>query len=52
MQEFDAASGKWVGEIPLTSLSDEQESKVQALALDQETGDLYLNYASQACTVT
>ena len=48
VQEFEAASGKWVGEIPLTSLSEEQESEVQALALDQETGDLYLNYAGLA----
>jgi hypothetical protein len=46
VQEFDVANGKWVGEIPLASLSDEQESEVKALALDQETGDLYLNYAS------
>ncbi len=45
VQEFEASGGKWVGEIPLTSLSKEQESRVKAFALDQETGDLYLNYA-------
>jgi hypothetical protein len=45
VQEFEATSGKWVGEIPLTSLADGQESDVRALALDRESGDLYLNYA-------
>jgi hypothetical protein len=45
VQEFSAATGKWVGEIPLTSISNERESEVRALALDQETGDIYLNYA-------
>jgi hypothetical protein len=50
VQEFEASGGKWVGEIALTSLSKEPESRVQALALDQETGDLYLNYAGPLLT--
>ena len=44
VQEFEAASGKWVGEIPLTSIPAEPGSKVQALALDPESGDVYLSY--------
>ena len=44
VQEFEAASGDWVGGIQLTSISKEPESKVQALALDPESGDLYLSY--------
>ena len=44
VQEFEAAGGKWVGEIPLTSISAERDSKVQALAFDQESGNVYLVY--------
>lgn len=44
VQEFEAASGKWVGEISLTSISTAPESKVQALAVNQENGDVYVVY--------
>ncbi len=43
VQEFDA-EGKWVGEIPLSAISAAPESRVWDLALDQQTGDLYLVY--------
>jgi DNA-binding beta-propeller fold protein YncE len=42
VQEFDA-SGKWVREIPLISISAEPNSRVAAIAVAQ-TGDLYLAY--------
>jgi hypothetical protein len=48
VQEFEAATGKWAGEIPLTSISDDPVTQVQALGLDQETGDIYLNYAGNS----
>jgi DNA-binding beta-propeller fold protein YncE len=41
VEEFEAATGKWAGEIPLGSIV--FTGKVRALALDQETGKLYLN---------
>ena len=47
VQEFDAVTGKWTGEIPLTSVSTAQASRVRALALDRENGDVYLNYTGQ-----
>ncbi len=46
VQEFEALGGKWVGEISLTSIPAEAESKVQALALDPVSGDLYVDYPS------
>jgi hypothetical protein len=45
VQEFEA-DGKWAGEISLAGISSETRSDVQALALDEETGDLYLTYSS------
>ncbi|HEY3829623.1 MAG TPA: hypothetical protein VGL57_10555 [Solirubrobacteraceae bacterium] len=47
VQEFHA-DGAWAGEISLTSISAEPEYFVRALALDQETGDLYLEYSNEA----
>ncbi len=44
VQEFEAVSGKWVRDISLTEISNAPESKVQALAFDPESGDIYLNY--------
>jgi hypothetical protein len=44
VQEFSAATGEATGEIPLTSISSEPESKAVALALDQTSGALYLAY--------
>lgn len=49
VQEFDPSNGSWVGEIPLTSISSEAESRVVELALnnnsaDAEFGYLYLVY--------
>jgi hypothetical protein len=47
VQEFEAASGNWAGEIPLTSLPVGEASKsVEALAFDQESGNVYLVYGS------
>jgi NHL repeat len=43
IQEFNTA-GEWKAEIPLTAISAEPRSHVQALAVDQTTGDLYLVY--------
>src|SRR6202167_2330821 len=45
VQEVDA-TGKWVGEIPLASIPAEPGSRVQSLALDQETSDVYLVYGA------
>ncbi len=45
VQEFEAASGKWIGEIPIAPIPPEQESNVHALALDPESGDVYLDYS-------
>ena len=42
MQEFKA-DGEWKGEIPLTSISAEPESRIVALAVDG-AGDVYLAY--------
>lgn len=49
VQEFSASTGAYVGEISLTSISSEPESKVVALAVDNEPaspeyGDVYLVY--------
>lgn len=44
VQEFEAATGAWKGEIPLQPAGD----AVLALALDQETSDLYLEYGGPA----
>ncbi len=43
VQEFDATTGQWKGEIPLASISSEPGSDVSALAVDA-TGDVYLAY--------
>jgi hypothetical protein len=43
VQEFDAATGEWTGEISLTSISPKLASYVSALAVDS-TGDVYLTY--------
>lgn len=43
VQEIDT-DGAWEGEIPLTSISAEPNSAVAAMALDQETGEVYLTY--------
>jgi NHL repeat len=43
IQEFDA-TGEWKREIPLTAISAEPRSKVIGLAVDQTTGDVYLDY--------
>ncbi len=43
VQEFNAETGEWKGEIPLTSISSAPGSRVVALAVD-ETGDVYLAY--------
>ena len=45
VQEFDASTGVWIGEIPLTSISDEAGTRVQALAFDEESGHVDLVYA-------
>ena len=42
VQEFK--EGVWKGEIPLTGIASGPESKVEALALDQQTSSLYLVY--------
>ena len=43
VQEFDAETGAWKGEIPLSSISSERLTDVQALAVD-EAGEVYLTY--------
>jgi hypothetical protein len=47
VQEFHP-DGTWAGEIPLTSIPVEPSAQVSAIALDQETADLYLVYNTQA----
>src|SRR6202167_1389385 len=45
VQEFEAVGGNWAGEISLTSIPTEEFSnRVQALAFDQESGNVYLVY--------
>ncbi|HEY3830407.1 MAG TPA: NHL repeat-containing protein [Solirubrobacteraceae bacterium] len=44
VQEFET-DGAWKDEIPLTSISSAPEERVQALAVDKATGDVYLDYA-------
>jgi hypothetical protein len=46
VQEFHA-DGEWAGEIPLTTIAAGPGWKVTALALDSETGDLYLIYTNE-----
>ena len=43
VQEFKT-DGEYAGEIPLATLDSEPGDRVQALALDQTTGDVYLHY--------
>ncbi|HEY3830328.1 MAG TPA: NHL repeat-containing protein [Solirubrobacteraceae bacterium] len=43
VQELNAATGVWTGEIPLTSISSDPLSYVSALAVDS-TGNVYLVY--------
>jgi hypothetical protein len=43
VQELDAATGVWTGEISLTSIASALHSHVVALAIDS-TGDVYLTY--------
>jgi hypothetical protein len=50
VQEF-GAEGEWVGEISLNAISAEAGSKVNVLALDQETGNLYLVYPQESTLV-
>jgi DNA-binding beta-propeller fold protein YncE len=45
VQEFEA-SGKFKGEIPLTSISSAPEIYVRTLAVARTTGDVYLTYGS------
>ena len=44
VQEFAAATGEAKGEIPLSAISAEPDSKVVALAVDQTTGRVFLAY--------
>jgi NHL repeat len=44
VQEFEAASGKWFGEISLTSIPAQPGSKVQEIAYDSENGNVYIVY--------
>jgi hypothetical protein len=50
VQEFEA-DGNWAGEISLAGISSETRSDVHALALDEETGDLYLTYSQDLSLV-
>jgi hypothetical protein len=50
VQEFEA-DGNWAGEISLAGISSATRSDVQALALDEETGDLYLTYSQDLSLV-
>jgi hypothetical protein len=45
VQEFDAATGEWTGEVSLTSISSLPGYSVTALAVD-ENADVYLAYAN------
>jgi hypothetical protein len=47
VQEFKT-DGEWIGEVSLTSISSEPESYVDALAVDDTTGDVYLVYSASA----
>ena len=47
VQEFEA-DGEWTGEISLTAISSELENNVRALAVNDETGVVFVVYGSQS----
>jgi DNA-binding beta-propeller fold protein YncE len=47
VQELDATTGEWKGEIPLEPAN----LKVEKLAIDEATGDLYLIYGASTTTI-
>ncbi len=47
VQEFDATTGAWKGEISLTKISSHVETFVRALTIDAKTNNLYLAYGGQ-----